>query len=73
MKCGYISAPAGVCCAGFISVAVETLYAHSPPVNREEEDGEEGKGLAAKAAGIHEALYGPLCSRLLFCGRFFVR
>lgn len=73
LKCGYISAPAGVCCTGFVPVAVETLCAHSPPINREAEDRAEGKGLAAKTAGIHEALHGPFRSRLHFCGGFFIR
>lgn len=73
LKCDYISDPAGIRCVGFVYAAVETLCTQSPPNKQKGEDREEGKGLAEKTSGIHEALHGPLCSRLLFCGCFFIR
>lgn len=55
LKSDYVSAPAGLCGVGFVSVAVETLCSHSPPDSQKAENRAEGKRFTTKAAGIHEA------------------
>lgn len=69
----YISAPAGLCGVGFVSVVVETLCSHSPPDSQKAENREEGECFTAKAAGIHEAFQRTFCSSFLLCGYFFIR